>query len=181
MENGIEKIETARDIIRHTHRLVSAIDRIADTTLREEADLPLSHFRIMLAVHKYKAMASQQDIASFWGITPAAVSRQIQVLKKKGLIREESSAGSAPTRKHTIVLTGSGVQKMKKMFHSIDRVFEAAFAKISEKDKATAMNVIIAMRRGLSTHPALKKLDELCDVTMKHAARHREEREAAKN
>jgi len=118
---------------------------------------------------------SQQDIASFWGITPAAVSRQIQILKKKGLVKEKVAGMGptrlAPTRKHIIVLTPSGSQKMNKMFTIIDRVFESAFSKISEKDKATAVDTLIAMRRGLSDHPALKKLDELCDVNKKRMAK----------
>ena len=150
-------------MIRHTHRLVSAIDRIADVTLREESDLSLSHFRMMLAIHK--ELGSQQEIASFWGITPAAVSRQVHLLKEKGLVKEgvKEHVKGESSRKHAITLTAAGVQKMKKMFLIIDRVFEAAFSRVSEKDKMVTEKTLVEMRAGLATHPALKKLDELCD------------------
>ena len=99
---------TARTIIRHAHRFTSAIDRVADVELRKKLDLSLSHVKIMIAIHK-KLCCSQQDAASFWGITPAAISRQVSLLKKSGYV-EEKLVGS----KRAVLLTPSGKKKMEK-------------------------------------------------------------------
>lgn len=139
-----------RDIIKHSHRFVSLVERTTDIILREKENLPLSHFKILMALHRGHC-DTQHSIALFWSITPAAVNRQIQILRSKGYI----DTGPLPT------LTVKGKEKIFSAMTTIDPIFEKAFAKIDKNEKIKTVKTLIDM------HDALESLEDIHHLTNK--------------
>src|SRR5580704_1773073 len=72
------------------HMLTTGLDRLFDAALREHAGIGLSHFLILLTVRQHKSM-SCKDIAAFLRVSPAAISRQIEIASQLGWLSVQQS------------------------------------------------------------------------------------------
>jgi DNA-binding MarR family transcriptional regulator len=99
------------------HEVTSLVDRVADRTLREDADLTLSQFLFLLGVDEKAAAPTQQHIAVRLGIDRAAVSRQLDRLERKGFVAREGDGG----RSNTVRLTTTGIRALRRAQRAMQR------------------------------------------------------------
>jgi DNA-binding MarR family transcriptional regulator len=93
------------------------VRKATDSALREQTAISYSQFFMLMAL-SHNANMPQRSIAEFLGLTPAAVSRQLDALVELGIItREENSKNR---REHVITLTAQGESTMKKAHHVVD-------------------------------------------------------------
>jgi len=105
------------------HRLVHALDRVADALL--QAQLGISYSRFMfLAVLSHHEAATQHELAVVQGTSDAAVSLMTAELKKLGLVAVTPSPVHG--RKRTLALTAAGARLVTRG----DAALRQAFARI---------------------------------------------------
>ena len=149
------------EVNRTLHRLVFFLDRVAESLLERHCGLTFSQFRMLMAIEK-KGRVSQAEIAKFHGLTPAAVSRQIDILLEKKLIAK--SKHSPTRREHVLQLTPAGQRQtadalavlhdpFAKIFSSLSRAEQIKFSDIVAK----LLNTISAQGTEYFCQPAYKK------------------------
>jgi len=138
-ENSYERF------LRAVHKSVYAIDRNADRLLTEKEGGTFSQFLILMAIAQCSGL-SQQRIAEFLDLTPAAVSRQIDSLVKAGLIVREQDPQSR--RSHVVSLTPTGEKRFRAMKSTLlDSFKESSKVPADELDAASEIleKVVAAM------------------------------------
>ncbi len=119
-------------ITQNLHKAVFFMDRAADQVLREKLNLTFSQFRILLAVRKLGAI-TQQQAARFHSLTPAAVSRQVEILKQRGLLAVKQN--SQNRRMHFLSLTFGGKKQISSAVLLLDKLFSKMYLVLSPKEK----------------------------------------------
>lgn len=114
------------------HKLACLLDRLAADTLSEKIGLTFSQFRILMVLKRHGEF-SQKKIATFHGLTEAAISRQIDILLKKGLL--ERSENKENRREHILKLTSQGRQFGERAAAALENRFDAIFSKLPEKER----------------------------------------------
>ncbi len=120
----MRKTPGIRAVLQPVMRLAFSIEKIADRTLRAKIGLTFAMFRMLLVINKHPR-ANQRDIAAFWGVAEASVSRQIDSLRRKKLIAASPVPGNR--RSHAFVLTPSGSRLIGRGVAAIDGELESAF------------------------------------------------------
>lgn len=87
------------------HRLTTSIDTAFDQTLRKHANISLSQFTLLLSINQFQPV-SQRKIATFLNITPAAVSRRVEVAQRNRWIELDSQLSDG--RMQALQLTKKG-------------------------------------------------------------------------
>ena len=87
--------------------LAAVLGKQTDQVLRERLGLGLSQYRILMAL-EWNPRVGQKTIATSLGQTEASISRQIKLLKSRGLL--ESKIDPNNKRKHVTVPTPKGMQ-----------------------------------------------------------------------
>ena len=85
------------EIIRPVMQLRAGLDRISTFVLKKKMGFGVSQFRI-LYVLAYKPHITQKNIADFWDVTEASVSRQMSILEKRGFIKRKSALNGIATQ-----------------------------------------------------------------------------------
>ncbi|MFZ2556097.1 MAG: MarR family transcriptional regulator [Minisyncoccia bacterium] len=98
--------------MRNLHKTVFMLDRFADRLLAEKMGGTFSQFMVLMGIAQCPGL-SQQRIAEFLNLTPAAVSRQIDTLSEEGLIKREQDPDSR--RSHVVNLTPAGTSRLELM------------------------------------------------------------------
>jgi MarR family transcriptional regulator for hemolysin len=131
--------------LRAVHKCVYAIDRSADRLLTEKEGGTFSQFLILMAIAQCSGL-SQQKIAEFLDLTPAAVSRQVDALVKADLIvRAEDPLNR---RSHVVSLTPAGEKRFTAMKAALlDSFKESSKVPADELDAASEIleKVVTAM------------------------------------
>lgn len=123
---------SSREIGFRIHKVVFLIDKITDKTLNKQIGVTHSQIMMMHAI-KHRGEVSQRDIAKYWEMTDAAVSRQVEILSTKGFIRLWQNPENR--REHILALTSVGQNELAKAFKILDTTFENVFSVISEEEK----------------------------------------------
>ncbi len=113
------------------HKLVFLMDKLADTTLRQEVKLTFSQFRILMAVG-YKKDISQRDIADFWDLTQPAVSRQVELLMKKKLLSRRDNKENR--REHLLNLTSAGEKILSQASQILNDTYSSIYKIIPKEE-----------------------------------------------
>src|SRR3989338_10421342 len=87
------------------HHLSFVLDRQSDQVLQEQLGIGFSQFKIMMVL-RWNRGVQQKLIADNLGQTEASVSRQIKLLKNRGLLTRKPFAKNK--REHITVLTTKG-------------------------------------------------------------------------
>jgi len=104
------------------HLLTNNLDKILDQTLSSRCEITLSQFILLLSVLQ-KGPINQRKIAKFLMLSPAAVSRQVEVVKKKGWLVVEAS--ESDRRDRILRITPAGSKVVEAGHDSLERhVFE---------------------------------------------------------
>ena len=76
---------------------------------------------------------SQREIANYWDMTEAAVSRQIELLVEKELILRDENPDNR--RQHVLKLSKKGKEMYDKGFEVLDTKTEEVFAELDDKER----------------------------------------------
>lgn len=105
-ENSYERF------LRAVHKSVYVFDRHADRLLADTHGGTFSQFLILMAIAQCSGL-SQQKIAQFLDLTPAAISRQVgNLVNSKLIVREQDPLSR---RTHTVTLTPAGEARLRTM------------------------------------------------------------------
>ena len=126
----------SRDITYNLHKVTFLMDKIGGAILEKELGLTLSQFRILMAIDKGEVC--QSHIAKFWEMTEAAISRQIDILLERDLIKSEENEENR--RKNNLELTKLGKNILKKSFQALDKTYEAFYSQLDQNDRERLMN-----------------------------------------
>lgn len=108
------------------------VERQADQVLQEQLGIGMSQFRILLVLGQTTDIP-QRKLAEHLGQTEASISRQMKLLKTKGLLSVMMSPHSK--REHVITLTAKGVHIMEAAQSVIGIYFTPMFAGLNEKER----------------------------------------------
>lgn len=120
------------------HKTVFLIDRAADRQLKDKLGGTFSQFLVLMSIGKCPGL-SQQKIASFLDLTPAAVSRQIDALYAAKLIERATDPQSR--RSHIVNLTPLGARRLSDMKEVLMSSFVAK-TKLSSSDMDSVVDVL---------------------------------------
>lgn len=120
------------------HKVVFAIDRHANSLFADEH----SHFSEFLIMNALLCSedASQQTIATYLNITPAAVSRRIDSLVHRGLAKRIEDPKSR--RSNRISLTQTGKKELSRMRNILQRGFKKQVASVSKKEMEVTCKIL---------------------------------------
>ena len=122
-------------VIRPVMQLRAGLDRISTFILKKKMGFGVSQFRI-LYVLAYKPRITQKNIADFWDVTEASVSRQMSILEKRGFIERNKTAFSKP------IISPAGKKALDKALQHITESFEKIFKDIGSTDRKTITELL---------------------------------------
>ena len=126
------------DITFNLHKVVFLLDKRADRELQDKLGITFSQFKIVTAIdHKD---VSQKDIASYWDMTEAAVSRQIELLLEKHIVAKEENKDNR--REHKLTLTQSGKKLLDQGQEVIERGLEDIYNTLTKEERDTVNGVL---------------------------------------
>jgi DNA-binding MarR family transcriptional regulator len=149
-------MNNVNDISRNLHRLVFFMDKVAGELLEKHFHLTFSQFRMLLVLERRGAVC-QADIAQYHDLTPAAVSRQVDLLMKKKLITQKANVKNR--RQHVLMLSPAGKQLVQKSIQLLDRVFSEMYATLSKPEQ----NKVAVSLEKLVEHSHKKGVSYFCD------------------
>lgn len=114
------------------HQLVILTDKFADAHLQSLFGLSLSQFFI-LCILQCSPDSNQKLIAEHLGISPAAVSKQIEKLESLGILGKSNT--QADRRQHNWQMTKLGVQKFEKAFKEMQNLTAKAESTLTEEEQ----------------------------------------------
>lgn len=130
MKNDLPSLRSKFPPLLH---LTYVLQQSADELLAREAGIGLSHARIMSGLSPAVA-CSQRRLAASLSQTEANVSRQLQVLKRKGLV--SISKSKKDKRQRDVKLTAKGESKYKKAEQLLVKE-QSNLLKLLDKDAQT--------------------------------------------
>jgi DNA-binding MarR family transcriptional regulator len=130
-KKGAKKPMPIASVIQPLMKLRAKLDRIVNLTLRKKMGFGASLFRILMALTMRPGI-TQKEIADFWDVTEASVSRQVSILERRGWVK----------RKPAMAITPLGTAMLEKARGTMDNVFEKLFKKISDKKRRAAAAIL---------------------------------------
>jgi DNA-binding MarR family transcriptional regulator len=111
-----------------TH-LAAVMSKQTDKVLHEQLGLGLSQYRILMVL-EWNPRIRQSAIASSLGQTEASISRQIKLLKSRGLLT--SKTDSLNKRRHVTIPTPMGMQLTEAAVNVLRRSFGPEYSVLGE-------------------------------------------------
>jgi MarR family transcriptional regulator for hemolysin len=139
------------------HKTVYVFDRYADRLLADNRKGTFSQLLILTAIARCKA-ASQQKLAEFLNLTPAAVSRQIDALVTAGFIIREDDPHNRRT--HVIRLTPAGEKKYTAMKTALLNTFKEKIDAVDQLELERASKTLECVLAALDPECAAHKTSE---------------------
>ena len=114
------------------HKLGFLLDKAADTCLQSHVQFGLSQFRI-LAMLRQDSNCSQIHIAELLDQTEAAISRQINLMVKEGLVMRVTKPTNR--RERVLSLTDEGRQRLEVGWQALQELQYETFENVNETEK----------------------------------------------
>ncbi len=111
------------------HHLAAVMGKQSDQVLQEQLGIGLSQFKILMVL-EWNPRVQQKAIADSLGQTEASISRQIKVLKKKGLLISRYDPNNK--RRHITTPTPLGMQVTEAATNIMRRSFGPEFSSLGE-------------------------------------------------
>ncbi|MFI5240641.1 MAG: MarR family winged helix-turn-helix transcriptional regulator [Candidatus Saccharimonadia bacterium] len=121
------------------HKLAFVIDRKMDQILLESLGISLSQYMLMYGAAS-KFQTTQCGVAKFLNLTQAAISRQVEGLVERDLLKKTQNVENR--REHLLVLTPAGQKTFEQAQELIHTTFSELLEGISSSDLATFSSVI---------------------------------------
>lgn len=119
----------ANDLNYLIHHLAAVMGKQTEQVLQEQLGVGLSQYKILMVL-EWNPRIGQKAIADSLGQTEAAISRQIKLLKSKGLLIIKPDPRNR--RKHITTPTPLGMQLTEAASGILRRHFSADFAKLGD-------------------------------------------------
>ncbi len=139
-----------RDFGTNVHKLACLMGRTAERALAHSVALSFSQFRMLMALSSRPDL-TQKRIAKYHGITEAAVSRQIEILRAKKLITAVENAMNRRERK--LALTAHGVALVQRAQRALERTFTPLFTGLSAEQKLRLNAFLQTLVKALEKNP----------------------------
>lgn len=111
------------------HHLAAVMGKQSDQVLQEQLGIGLSQFKILMVL-EWNPRVQQKAIADSLGQTEASISRQIKLLKAKGLLFSRLDPNNK--RRHITTPTPLGMQVTEAATNIMRRSFGPDFASLGE-------------------------------------------------
>lgn len=111
------------------HHLAAVMGKQSDQVLQEQLGIGLSQFKILMVL-EWNPRVQQKAVADSLGQTEASVSRQIKLLKAKGLLVSLTDPNNK--RKHITAPSPLGMQVTEAASNIMRRSFGPEFASLGE-------------------------------------------------
>jgi len=121
------------------HKLAFVIDRKTDQILLERLGISLSQYLLMYGAAS-KFQTTQCGVAKFLNLTQAAISRQVEGLVERDLLKKTQNEENR--REHLLVLTPSGQKTFEEAQELIHVTFTELLENIPSSDLAIFSSVI---------------------------------------
>jgi DNA-binding MarR family transcriptional regulator len=114
------------------HHLVSLMEKSADHFLEEGQHITFMQLMILHILCCHPKLP-QKALALKMNVTAGAISRQIEILRAKGLLtRVEKEANR---REHSIAITQEGTDAVRNAFIEVERQLSSIFGDLDDSDK----------------------------------------------
>ena len=144
IQGDIVSFDFSQTYLYKMHRLTNSLDQAFDTALRQHAGIGLSQFTLLLSVQQHQP-ATQSTVARFLDITPAAVSRQVELAVKNGWVKVVHKDNDRRTQQ--LRVTSDGKQKIQT---GIEQLENHVFNVFADNDHQTnLMNHIETLQRNI--------------------------------
>lgn len=104
------------------------MDKEADEVFKNTVNISYSQFLILFIIHEY-SVTSQKKVASFCNFTEAAVSRQVENLKKMNLLNRQENLQDR--REHSLSLTQLGENHLQMANQEVEKMVGKMFSELS--------------------------------------------------
>lgn len=122
-----------RSIVGPIMRLAFSIEKVADRKLRRDLGLGVSQFRMLMVIRRGVAVR-QRDIAEYWGVAEASVSRQIETLREKGFVAHRRAQKNR--REHTLELTPRGLALVERALAAMESELDGFVSAVPARRRA---------------------------------------------
>ena len=141
----------SQNITYNLHKLVFLLDKIADKALHEKIDITVSQFRILMAIDH--DTVSQCDIAHYWDMTEAAVSRQIDMLVELKLVRRKEDKENR--RKNALYLSENGREKLAQSSFTLDKTYNEIYKAIDINEQTILVEGLHKLLKAICTNKTI--------------------------
>lgn len=111
------------------HHLAGVMGKQSDQVLQEQLGIGLSQYKILMVL-EWNPRVQQKSIGDSLGQTEASISRQIKLLKNKGLLVSKTDPSNR--RKHITAPTPLGMQITEAATDILRRSFDPDFASLGD-------------------------------------------------
>jgi DNA-binding MarR family transcriptional regulator len=141
--------EYSREIASKIRKAAFMMDKIAERILQKSLDLTMSQFRVLVILNAHDGV-SQKALARFLGLTQAAISRQTEILRAKGLVTRAEN----PTcrREHVLALTAEGKRQFGVGSSILDRTFDDLLEGIGQEEEEDLNRSLDGLLNALGPH-----------------------------
>ena len=130
------------------HHLSFVLDRQSDQVLQEQLGIGFSQFKILMVL-RWNTNVQQKQIADNLGQTEASVSRQIKLLKSRGLVAMHKNLSNK--RQHLTALTAKGERLTEAALDILNKYHTPVFARLNEKQREETLNALSVMHESACT------------------------------
>lgn len=113
------------------HHLAAVLGKQSDQILQEQLGIGLSQYKILMVL-EWNPRIQQKAIAESLGQTEASISRQIKLLKTKGLLTTKTDPSNR--RRHMSLPTPLGMQVTEAAATLLKRNFEGDYGALGGKE-----------------------------------------------
>lgn len=115
---------------RQLQAMGAELERLIDTDVREEWDIPLAWFDVLAALQRSGGSARPSSLAADLRIVASSLSRRIDHLEEEGWVKRHAGADAADHRAVTVELTRRGRQLWREMNVTYRRAVQRRFATV---------------------------------------------------
>lgn len=140
--------------------VAAMLHRQTDQILQERLGLGLSQFNIMSALLD-RSQVKQRTLAASLGQTEASISRQIALLKEKGLLVSHIDPGER--RRHLAVLTPKGAKITLAAQEVLEDFYRQLLSSLSDRDQTQFYSLLASLHEQTCSggkHLACNQLDD---------------------
>ncbi|HEX3081643.1 MAG TPA: MarR family transcriptional regulator [Candidatus Saccharimonadia bacterium] len=135
-----------KSLLNKVARVSNALEREVENEIKVSFKLTFSQFRVLNGLLTL-GEASQRELASSLGVTPAVVTRQAEVLGARGLVEQKANPRSK--REKVLALTPKGEGAVRDASKAIAERQKALFEPLSVKDETAFERAVDALNKAL--------------------------------
>lgn len=124
-------IPKKESLIHKIHKLVIWMDKEADNYLQSSYGITYSQFLIMFMIG-LKDASSQKKVADYCNFTEAAISKQVENLRRNELLTREENKENR--REHILKLTEKGAKIFEKALGDLEKGSESIFNVLTKEE-----------------------------------------------